>query len=183
MRGTRVKSKRSMGQRRFRDGFALLFLNGCDHLPRAMVFAARGKHFQTLFVRAPLQNVNVHVADAPAVHIESARLVKVNGVRADQRSPVIVDHIFFAGIDKSEPRSEGIARPIRGGTQHVPAGEIFTERVLVAASSLKVCIGSSAHVWYATPAGESRFRLRGTAHDKASYSSCERKVKASRHRQ
>jgi hypothetical protein len=39
-----------MGRRGFRDGFALLFLNGCDHLPRAMVFAARGKHFQTLFV-------------------------------------------------------------------------------------------------------------------------------------
>src|SRR5437867_4257946 len=162
MRGTRVKSKRSMGQRRFRDGFALLFLNGCDHLPRAMVFAARGKHFQTLFVRAPLQNVNVHVADAPAVHIESARLVKVNGVRADQRSPVIVDHIFFAGIDKSEPRSEGIARPIRGGTQHVPAGEILTERVVMAASPLKLGIGSGAHVWYATPTTcESRFRLCG----------------------
>src|SRR5438034_5683681 len=86
--GTRVKSKRSMGWRGLRDGFALLFLNGCDHLPRAMVFAARGKYFQTLFVRAPLQDVNVHVADAPAFHLEPARLGKVNGVRADQRSSV-----------------------------------------------------------------------------------------------
>ncbi len=51
---TRVKSKRSVGRRGLRDGFALLFLKGCDHLPCAMVFAARGKHFQTLFLRAPL---------------------------------------------------------------------------------------------------------------------------------
>jgi hypothetical protein len=59
----------------------------------------------------------------------------------------------------------------------------LTERVVMAASALKIGIGSSAHVWHATPAGESRFRLRSTAHDKASYSSCECKVKASRHRQ
>jgi hypothetical protein len=162
---TRVKSKRSAGGRRLRDGFASLFLKGCDHLPRAMVFTARGKYFQTLFVRPPLQDVYVHVADAPAFHVEPARLVKVNGVRADQRSPVIVNHIFFARIDKSEPGSEGIARPIRGGTQHAPAGQIFAERIVVAASSLKICIGSSTHVWYATSAGESRFRLRGTAND------------------
>src|SRR5438552_3426569 len=75
----RVKSKRGTGGRRLRDGFASLFLKSCDHLPHAMMFATRGEDFQTLFLRAPLQNVDVHMADAPAFHLKPARLVKVDG--------------------------------------------------------------------------------------------------------
>jgi hypothetical protein len=46
-----------------------------------------------------------------------------------------------------------------------------------------VSVGSSTHVWYAPPAGESRLRLRGAAHDQASCSSRNGKVKASTHLQ
>src|SRR4029077_13797655 len=56
---TCLKSKRSAGRRRLRDGFALLFLEGRDHLPYAAMFAARGEHFQALFLRTPLQNVDI----------------------------------------------------------------------------------------------------------------------------
>ena len=128
-----------------RDGFASLFLKSCDHLPHAMMFATRCEDFQTLFLRAPLQNVDVYVADAPAFHLEPARLVKVDGVGSDQRSAIIVDNIFFVGIGNSESGPDREVRPIRSGTDHVPTGQMITERV-VASASLAVGIGSSAHI-------------------------------------
>jgi len=95
---------------------------------------SEGQALSNFVRRAPLQNINVHVADAPAVHIEPARLVKVNRVRADQRSPVIVDHIFFAWYRQVGTAFRGDSATNQRRTQHVPAGEILTERVVMAAS-------------------------------------------------
>jgi len=128
-----------------RDGFASLFLKSRDHLPHAAMLATRGEDLQTLFLRAPFHNVDVHVADAPAFHLKPARLVKVDGVGSDQRSAIIVDNIFFVGIGNSESGPDREVRPIRRGTDRVPTGQMITERV-VASASLAVGIGSSAHI-------------------------------------
>ena len=148
-----------------RDGFASLFLKSRDHLPHAAMLATRGEDLQTLFLRAPFHNVDVHVADAPAFHLKPARLVEVDGVSADQRSAIIVDNIFFVCIGNSESGSYRKVRPIRRGAHHMMAGKTTADRVIAPASSFAVGISGSAHIWYATPAGESWFRLRGAARD------------------
>src|SRR6266542_1593854 len=144
-------------RRRLRDGFALLFLKSSNHLQHATMFATRGEDFQTLFLRAPFQNVDVHVADAPAFHLEPARLVEVDGVGADQRISIIVDNVFFICLGNSESGSYRKVRPIRRGTHHMLTGKTTTEGVVVSASSLAVRVSGSAHLWYATRAGDSRF--------------------------
>ena len=75
--------------------FALFFLKSCHHLLHPAMFAARREHFQTLFLRSPLQDVDVHVADAPAFHFQPARLVQVDGISPNKCPPVIVDNIFL----------------------------------------------------------------------------------------
>ena len=98
-----------------------------------------------MFLRAPFQNVNVYMADAPAVHFKPGRLVEVDGIGADHRRPVIVDDIFFLCIGNSESGADREVRPIRRGTDHVATGQMITERV-VASASLAVGIGSSADI-------------------------------------
>jgi len=129
------------------------------------MLATRGEDFQTSFLRAPFQNVNVYMADAPAVHFKPARLVEVDGIGADHRRPVIVDDIFFLCIGNSESGPERKVRPIGRSTHHVLAGKPTTKRVRASASSLAVRVGGGAHIWYATRGSDSRFRLRGTARD------------------
>ena len=147
------------------------------------MLATRGEDFQTLFLRAPFQNVDVHVADAPAFHLEPARLVEVDGVGADQRISIIVDNVFFFCVGNSESGPERKVRPIRCSTHHMRTRKPAAERVVAPASALAVRISGSAHIRYVTRAGDSRCRMRGTACNQASYSSCKRKVKASRHLQ
>ena len=165
------------------DCFALLFLKNSDHLPHATMLATGSEDFQTFFLRAPFQNVNVYMADAPAVHFKPARLVEVDGIGADHRRPVIVDDIFFLCIGNSESGPERKVRPIRRSTHHMRTRKPAAERVVAPASALAVRISGSAHIRYVTRAGDSRCRMRGTACNQASYSSCKRKVKASRHLQ
>ena len=130
------------------------------------MLATGSEDFQALFLRAPFQNVDVHVADAPVFHLKPARLVKVDGISADQSRPVIVDNVFFVCIGNSESGSYRKVRPIRRGTHHMLAGKTTAERVVVPASSLAVRVSGSAHIGYATRrAGDSRFRLRGAARD------------------
>ena len=95
-----------------RDGFALLFFERGDHLPNTIVFATRRKNFQTFFVRAPLQYVDVHVADTPFSDVRPGGLIKINSVGADQGVPVIVDDVFFTGINEAKARSERVSRPV-----------------------------------------------------------------------
>ena len=149
-----------------RDGFALLFLKSGDHLPRATMLATGSEDFQTFFLRAPFQNVNVHVPDAPAFHLKPARLVEVDGVGADQRISIIVDNVFFFCVGNSESGPERKVRPIRRSTHHMRTRKPAAERVVAPASALAVRISGSAHIRYVTRrAGDSRFRLRGTADD------------------
>ena len=129
------------------------------------MLAAGSEDFQTLFLRAPFQNVDVYVADAPLFHLKPARLVKVDSVSADQRISIIVDNIFFICIGNSESGSEGKVRPIRRGTHYMLTGKPTAERVVAPAPALARCVSRSSHIRYATRAGHSRFRLRGTARD------------------
>ena len=149
------------------------------------MLATRCEDFQTLFLRTPFQNVDVHVTNAPVSHLKPARLVKVNGVGADQGSPVIIDDVFFICIGNPESCPERKMRPIRRGTHHVGAGKPRPERVGAPASSLAMRVSGGAHIGYPTRAGESPdlSGLRGAARDETSYSSRNCKVKASRHLQ
>ena len=99
-----------------RDGFALLLFERCDHLSNAIVFATRRKNFQTFFVRAPLQYVDVDIADTPFADVRPGGLIKINRVGADQGVSVIVDHVFFASINEAKTRSERVSRPVGSGT-------------------------------------------------------------------
>ena len=95
-----------------RDGFALLLFESCDHLPNAIMFATRREDFQTFFLRTPLQYVDVHIADTPVSDVRPGGLIKIDSVGADQGVSVIVDDVFFAGINEAKARSERVSRPI-----------------------------------------------------------------------
>src|ERR1700746_123365 len=121
------------------------------------MLATRGQYFQTSLLRAPFQNVDVHVADAPLFHLKTARLIKVDRVSADQRISIIVDNVFFVCIGDSASSSEREVRPIRRATHHMLTGKPTADRVVAPAPSLALRVSCSAHIWYATRAGDSRF--------------------------
>src|SRR5438128_12663476 len=105
-----------------------------------MMLATRGEDFQALFLRAPLQNVDVNLTNTPVFHLEPAGFVKIDGVGADQGSAVIIDDIFFIRIGDSESGSERKTRPIGRGAHDVGARKAAIERV-AAAASLAMRIG------------------------------------------
>jgi len=158
------KSKRTMRRRGLCDGFPLFLLKSCDHLLHATMFAARCEHFQTLFLRSPLQDVDIHVTDAPASHCQPARFIKVYGIGADECPSIIVDNVFLVRGGDAKPCAKRITRPIGCGTHHVAAGKIAADCV-VESASLTMRIGSGAHVWYVARAANARFRLSGTTND------------------
>ena len=131
-----------------RDGrFRLFLLESRHHLLHATMFAARCEHFQTLFLRSPLQDVDIDVADAPAFHFQPARLVQIDCISPNKCPPLIVDNVFLVRRGDAKSRTKRITRPIGRGTQHVAAGKISADCV-VGSASLAMRIGSSAHVRY-----------------------------------
>src|SRR6476619_7966639 len=87
------------------------------------------QHFDALFIRTPLQNIDIDVTHAPAFHFQSCRLVEVNCVGADQGGAVIIDHIFLGGLHNLESSSEGKARPVGRGAANLPVGKVFANGV------------------------------------------------------
>src|SRR5207245_5483600 len=110
------------------------------------------------------QDVDVHVTDAPAFHIQPARFVQVDCISPNKCPPVIVDNIFFVCRGDAKLRAKWITRPIRRSTHHFAAGKTTADCV-VASASLTMRIGSSADVWYVARAANARFRLGGTTND------------------
>src|SRR6184192_3983647 len=147
------KSKRTMRRRGLCDGFPLFLLKSCDHLLHPTMFAARREHFQTLFLRSPLQDVDVHAANAPASHFQPARFIQVYGIGPDECPPIIVDNVFLVRRGDAKSCAKRITRPIGGGTHHMATGKIGADCV-VGSTSLTVRIGGSANVWYVTRATE-----------------------------
>ena len=86
------------------------------------MFCTWAQHFETLLLGAPLQNVDVDIAHAPAFHLQLGRLVKIDRAGADQRRSIIVDNKFFFRVDDSEPGAKRKARPIGGGAHDMMAG-------------------------------------------------------------
>src|SRR5205807_5297538 len=80
------------------------------------------------------------------------RLVKIDRVCADQRSPIIVDDEFVAGATDSEARTERETRPIRSCAHDMSAGQIFSERIMNAALFFSG-VGGGAHVRHSTKMG------------------------------
>ena len=69
--------------------------------------ARRGReHLQALLLGPPLQNIDVHRADAPFSHRQPVGLVKVDRVRADQRRAVIVDLENLVRFDDAKFRAQ-----------------------------------------------------------------------------
>src|SRR5437667_3836693 len=124
-----------------------------DHLPDTAVFDARGEYFQALFLRAPLQDIDIDVADTPASHVETARLVKIDRVCAEECGPVIVNDVFFICVRDSKPGTEWETRPIGGRAHHLLAAKTTVERI-VAFASLAVGIGGGAHIVHALFGGQ-----------------------------
>src|SRR5437667_12494112 len=116
------KSKRTMRRRGLCDGFPLFLLKSCDHLLHATMFAARCEHFQTLFPRSPLQDVDIHVTDAPAAHFQPARFIQVYGIGADECPSITVDNLFIDRGGYAKACAKRITRPICRSTHHVPSG-------------------------------------------------------------
>ena len=158
------KSKRTMRRRGLRDGFPLFLLKSCDHLLHATMFTARCEHFQTLFLRSPLQDIDVHVTDAPASHFQPARFIQVYGIGPDECPSIIVDNVFLVRGGDAKSCAKRITRPIRRGTHHVAAGKIGADCV-VGSASFTMRIGSGAHVWYMARTANAWFRLGGATND------------------
>lgn len=69
------------------------------------MFGARAEDLKALLLGAPLQNVDVDIAHAPAFHLELGRLVEIDRIRADERGPVIVDDVFLPRAANFKSRS------------------------------------------------------------------------------
>jgi hypothetical protein len=78
------------------------------------------------------------MANAPAFHLQTSWLVKVDRFRAHQRRAVIVNNEFLLRIDDSKSRAERVARPVGCGTDHVASGQIHAEGIATAAA---FCLG------------------------------------------
>src|SRR5436190_9295589 len=150
-----------MRRRSLRDGFFLFLLKSCDHLLHTPMFATRCEYFQTLFLGSPLQDVDVHVADGPTSHFQSARFIKVYGICPYECPSVIVDNVFLVRGGDAKACAKRITRPIGRGTHHLAARKIGADCIMGSAS-LTVRIRGSAHVWYVARAANARFRLGGT---------------------
>src|SRR5438067_12013404 len=98
----------------------------------------RCEHFDALFFRTPLQNIDIHVAHAPAFHFQTRRLVKINRIGTDQSGAVVVNHVLLGGLDDFEAGSEREARPVRSSAQNNSARTILADRVWLYASAALV---------------------------------------------
>ena len=146
------------------------------------MFGTWREHFQALYLRTPLQDIDIDVAHTPAVHVETARLVEIDRFGSHERSVVVVNYIFFVCIGDSEPGAEREAGPIGSGAHHMVPRKRGADSV-VGPTFFGMRIGSGTHFWHAMPADEGRLRLRRTANDQARDNSCNCKVKALRHLQ
>jgi hypothetical protein len=102
-------------------------------MPRAWT-----EHFQALFRRPPLQNIDIDMANTPAFHLQTSWLVKVDRFRPHQRRAVIVNNEFLLRIDDSKSGAERVTRPVGCGTDHVASGQIHAEGIATAAA---FCLG------------------------------------------
>ena len=59
-----------------------------------------------------MQNVDIHIAQTPALHFQLGGLVEIDRARADQGSAIIVDNVFLSRADDPESRAERELRPI-----------------------------------------------------------------------
>ena len=64
---------------------------------------------------APLEDLDIDVADAPGIHLLAGGHVDINGVAAGKIPAVIVDDVDEAGIEDAEHGAGGPAAPIGGG--------------------------------------------------------------------
>src|SRR5437762_8337250 len=111
------------------------------------MFRPWGQHLDALLIRAPVQNIDIDIAHAPALHFQSGGLVKINGAGPDQSSTVIVDHILLVCLHDFEPGSERESRPIGSGAAHNSPGKIFADGVASsAAAPLVDTIRRRAHI-------------------------------------
>src|SRR5438876_946960 len=98
----------------------------------------RCEHFDALFFRTPLQNIDIHVAHAPAFHFQTRRLVKINRIGTDQSGAVVVNHVLLGSLDDFEAGSEREARPVRSSAPNNSARKIFAYRVALSAAAALV---------------------------------------------
>ena len=150
------------------------------------MLCSRSQHFQAFCVRAPFKNVDVHVPDSPSPHFQSARLVQVNRIRANQCGAVIVDNKFFLRANDSEPSTERKPRPIGGGAAAFALSEASSDGISPAAVfAAGICSGP--HVFDAArirPVPRqlgSVLWLLGAARQKARQADCKCKFKIRGH--
>src|SRR5262249_48019084 len=101
-------------------------------------------------------------------YFRATRLIKIDSVSSNQCVPIVVDDVFFVRIGEAKARSKRVSRPIRSGTQDLSTGKIGADRIVGSASSLVTSVRSRADLWNVLSTGESRFRLRRAAYNKAS---------------
>ena len=81
----------------------------------------------------------------PAAHFQRGSFVEVDGVGADERSPVIIDNVFLLSFNDPEASPEWEYRPIRGGAAYNSPGKIITNCV-ASAAQFATAIRRRAHV-------------------------------------
>ena len=104
-----------------------------DHFLDLRMLHARTEDLETSLFRAPLQNVDIDIARAPAFHLQLGRLIEVDCAGTDQGRSVIVNDIFLSRADDLEASSERETRPIGGRAHDVMSGQVLAEGVLVSA--------------------------------------------------
>src|SRR4030095_7801374 len=79
--------------------------------------------FDALFIRTPLQNIDVDMAHAPAFHLQTRGFEKIDCAAADQSGAVSMDDKCFGGLHDFEPCSTGEARPSGSSAVNNAAGK------------------------------------------------------------
>ena len=92
----------------------LASLQFVQHFPDVPGTGAGLQNLAAFLVRTELQNFDVHVANAPALHRAVARHVEVDGVGADQGRAVILDDENIRMAKHAEAGAERETRPIGG---------------------------------------------------------------------
>src|SRR5688500_2201796 len=91
-----------------RAASALGLLEAGDHPANHAMLSSWRQDLEALFLRTPLENIDVHPANAPTAHGRTTTSIAVERVGADQCAAVVVDFVSLARCGTLATGGQGI---------------------------------------------------------------------------
>ena len=118
------------------------------HALDVAVFHPLAENGEAAGVVTPVENFDVHRADAPHIHRAARRLVEVNRIAARKRPADVVHLAHLARIEDAKHRAGRPARPIGGSAADFPVAQRRAECSVAAVAEmiiLAVRVSRRAH--------------------------------------